>query len=505
MVVAVYSIAVLVAVAWLCRLCLSKSKPLPPGPRGLPFIGNFYKLPARYQWRQLDQWHKTYGPIITVRAGQQIIISLANYKTANDLLAKRTSIYGSRPHTTVTQDSMLKDFGSILAPHGPRWMHNRKMQASLLTAGRCQLYRPLQDVESRQLLFNLLSSNGFEDEFDRYSDSLVSTLLYGKPLLTGKAPEIKEIAAVARDFLTLATPGMWLADLFPILSWLPTSLADWRRVGNANYLYKMGFFQKCTEFALSREAWNWTVERQRSEKHAWDNDTVFTLGELYQGGSHTTSAVLSAGVLACVSYPNAMRRVQQELDAQVGEDRLPDSQDMPGLGYTRAFVKEALRWRTVFPMGGPHCALVDDEYEGYRIPKGAIVVANQSSLDMDHNVFEQPEQFEPQRWLDNPRLPHGAFGWGRRKCPGQHLAKNSLELVFARMLWAYNLAWAEGQDQRLDCIEIEQTGIFCKPVNFGVKFSVRSDKRERVVREGAEGGWNHVEAILNDIGAKFAA
>lgn len=82
----------------------------------------------------------------------------------------------------------------------------------------------------------------------------------------------------------------------------------------------------------------------------------------------------------------------------------------------------------------------DDTYEGYFLPKGTIFFANAWAIHMDEDEYDRPEEFIPNRFLNNKygtrkpvdenmddhrRVSYG-FGAGRRVCPGQRLAKNSL-------------------------------------------------------------------------------
>lgn len=70
------------------------------------------------------------------------------------------------------------------------------------------------------------------------------------------------------------------------------------------------------------------------------------------------------------------RKAQEEIDRVVGTDRLPSYDDRVNLPYVDALVKEVLRWHPIGPMGVPHRADEDDVYDGYLIPKGAILLAN---------------------------------------------------------------------------------------------------------------------------------
>ena len=75
-------------------------------------------------------------------------------------------------------------------------------------------------------------------------------------------------------------------------------------------------------------------------------------------------------------FPDIQKKAQAELMAVVGPNRLPEYDDEPSLPYIRALAKECLRWRSVVPLGLPHRPLEEDEYRGFRIPKGSIVLAN---------------------------------------------------------------------------------------------------------------------------------
>ena len=80
--------------------------------------------------------------------------------------------------------------------------------------------------------------------------------------------------------------------------------------------------------------------------------------------------------LAMVNNPDIQRKAQKELDEVVGVDRLPDFQDRESLPYVNAVVKEVSRWHSVLPFGIAHRAIEDDEYNGYFIPEGALVMPN---------------------------------------------------------------------------------------------------------------------------------
>lgn len=77
-----------------------------------------------------------------------------------------------------------------------------------------------------------------------------------------------------------------------------------------------------------------------------------------------------------VLHPEVQLKAREEIDYVVGDVRLPTAEDRGKLPYIEAVVKEVFRFHPVAPMGLPHLATEDDLYEGYLIPKDAIIVPN---------------------------------------------------------------------------------------------------------------------------------
>ena len=85
---------------------------------------------------------------------------------------------------------------------------------------------------------------------------------------------------------------------------------------------------------------------------------------------------MEAFFLAMAMHPEAQTKAQQELDAVVGPDRLPEFSDLASLPYLRAALKETQRWHIISPLGVAHASVADDEYCGYHIPAGSIINQN---------------------------------------------------------------------------------------------------------------------------------
>jgi cytochrome P450 len=96
----------------------------------------------------------------------------------------------------------------------------------------------------------------------------------------------------------------------------------------------------------------------------------------YAAGGETTVSTIESFFLAMRRYPRVQACAQAELDRVVGPDRMPDLSDRAQLPYIEAILAEVYRWVPVLPLGVPHATSENDEYRGYHIPKGTIVLHN---------------------------------------------------------------------------------------------------------------------------------
>ncbi|KAL0573663.1 hypothetical protein V5O48_008292 [Marasmius crinis-equi] len=198
------------------------------------------------------------------------------------------------------------------------------------------------------------------------------------------------------------------------------------------------------------------------------------------GADTTVSAVLSF-ILAMVIYPEVQARAQRELDEVVGHSRLPDFDDRDSLPFINAILAETLRWNPVTPLSVPHRSVKDDVYEGYFIPGGATIVANVWAVLHDEDLYG-PDTcgFNPDRFLgkDGEDLPPDpepiAFGFGRRICPGRHLAVNTIWLVMVHLLHTFKMVKAVDSDgKEIDPVIEYSDGLSSHPLPFECQFIPR--------------------------------
>ncbi|RAL00821.1 cytochrome P450 [Aspergillus ibericus CBS 121593] len=481
-----------------------RDRRLPPGPRRLPLLGNLHQAPKTLPWRIFTEWSKTYGPIMSAQFGRQTLILITSPTIAHDLLDRRGSIYANRPELIMAQN-ITKGLHILTRQYDSWTKLHQRLEAPVLSPRASNTYLPIQDLESKQLLFDLLGSNNFDAHFERYSGSLMFALAYGFRLPVPKSRELRDMRTIQGNFVYAAQVGRWIVDAIPVLNYLPAVVAPWKRIAEELFQLESKVHARHLARGLASQSWNWTKEFSRS-KYASDMSAVelgYDLGILVDAGFETTWAVLKVFVLAVRVDARFVEVARRELDEVVGKDRLPGFEDMERLVYVQAVVDETLRWRSMAPGGVPHATTKEDEYMGYRIPKGATVVPLFWAMSLDEARWEDPMVFRPERWLEGETEGQftNFFGYGRRICPGRHIARNSLFLLMARILWAFDIQAPLGEDGKpipVDDMAFD-SGFVSSPDPFEAVFVPRSDKTKEVVEREWLGAEKDLEVLMGGI------
>jgi cytochrome P450 len=133
----------------------------------------------------------------------------------------------------------------VLMPYNERWRSIRKIMHQLLTSKQCETYRPFQDTESRQLLWDYLHNPDlFYVHNGRYANSVIMSVVFGKRTRADD-PNVVQLFGTIDDFLSNTVPGKWAVDSFPILAKLPKSLQWWRPFGEDGYRRTIGYDLLC--------------------------------------------------------------------------------------------------------------------------------------------------------------------------------------------------------------------------------------------------------------------
>lgn len=165
---------------------------------------------------------------------------------------------------------------------------------------------------------------------------------------------------------------------------------------------------------------------------------------LLMAGHETTANALTWTWYLLAQHPAVEAALHAELEQVLG-GRPPAVADLPSLPYTRAVLAESMR---LYPPAWAveRLALEDFEAGGYTIRRGTLVIASQYLVHRDPRWWEEPERFDPARWMperqtSRPKFAYFPFGGGTRICVGEHFAWMEGTLVLATTAQRWRLRY----------------------------------------------------------------
>ncbi|CAL1695170.1 unnamed protein product [Somion occarium] len=475
----------------------------PPGPPGLPLIGNLKDMPSDEAWLTYIKWSQQYDSgMIRLNVFGTNMIVVNSLEIAVDLFDRRSSIYNDRPRLIMLNELSGFGWGAAFTPYSDFWRAIRKAFHQTIGPENMKRWIDVETRASHHLLRNLHESpDSFAKHIRHFSGEVIMRLAYGMDVQQEDDPYI-DIAERGTHAISATTnAGSYLVDVIPILKYVPEwfpgakfkrEAKAWRMLATAMLNQPFDFVKKQLELGdLPLCAASLLLDRMDNEaQDRLDVESVLksTLGSMYAAGADTTVSTLLSFILAMVLHPEIQKKAHKEVDQILGARRLPSFSDRHALPYIDAIVNECLRWHPVIPLSVPHRLMQDDEYKGYFLPKGSLLIPNSWAILHDENVYPNPLIFNPDRFLKdgvrNPDVPDPevSFGFGRRLCPGRFMAKESLWIAIASLLATFEFRKSIGPDGSPITPEEEYIpGFLSHPKPFPCDIRPRSEERVALI------------------------
>ncbi|KAH9975165.1 cytochrome P450 [Russula compacta] len=504
-----FSLITVLIIILATRYATSPWRKVPPGPKGLPILGNALQLMDK-SWMFERACKETFEHMMYLNALGQSFLVFNSLKPASELLDRRARISSDRPRLIVGNEILCGGLFTPLIPYGDIWRSNRRAAHEMLTKEAVRTYHPVLFKEAIYLTSTILENADVLDKhFKSTSASAMMSILYNYPTIEKEHDNtLAEIHAFVSRVTTASAPGAHLVEFFPWMTHIPERFARWKREGMELFKQHTALFNGllnavCSDITKGCEQPSVSAsliknsDRSGLSKH----NLAWLLGTLYVGGAQTTATTLSWWALAMITYPEVQKRAQDELDAVVGRSRVPTFADAPSLPYIQALVKESLRWRPVAPLGGPHTTIEDNWYEGMFIPKGTVCFANLWQCHHDPALYgADAAKFNPERFLDTDgnliHEPvethldgHCTYGFGRRACVGKHMANDALFIYMATVLWAAHLERPlneSGKEVPLDTETPVDVGLVFEPLPYRCNIKPRFPEARSLLMEEIE-------------------
>lgn len=219
-VIATMSVAI-IAVSWLIKK--SRTPPLPPGPLGLPVLGNLLSIEPDFH-RYCAKLSQVYGPIFKLKLGSKICIHISSPSLAKQILKDQDAIFANRdpPASALVTSYGLHDI--VWMPNGPEWRQLRKVfvreMMSSLNLDDCALRRAEVREMVKEVYKKVGSPINLGEQMFLAILNVVMNMLWGSSLHGEERSSVGvEFRQVVGEIVEmLGKPN--ISDLFPTLAWL---------------------------------------------------------------------------------------------------------------------------------------------------------------------------------------------------------------------------------------------------------------------------------------------
>lgn len=432
----------------------------PPGPFSWPFIGSLYsfkklcKKLGGQQFAFLELSKQYNSDVISLRLGINDTIIVSNNKLIHELLSKKE--YDGRPWNEFIKLRNMGMKSGITMNDGPEWKELRTWTLSTLKRIGFTKQKMMELlVDELKLILKKLKDGGVQDIKTIIAPTVINviwTLITGKRFSQDQRLEsilnlMERRAAIFDMCGGILSIFPWLRFIFPDKSGYSTLVEINNKLKSLLMEtineHKQRFVKGKEEDFIDEFLQEMFTQKNKNTVFSDDN-LIVTLLDLFIAGVKTTTATLDSLFLQIVNNQDVQRKLHEEIDVVIGPNRLPNLEDRISMPFTEAVLMESQRVHPVAPIIGPRRVLDDTTLGGYTIPKNSIIVINTYSINIDRQLYADPESFKPERHLDKNgayRMDKNVipFGKGKRRCPGEALAKSALFLLFVGVLQKYYL------------------------------------------------------------------
>jgi len=411
---------------------------LPPGPDGNHFRHLWERL-TRYDLL-LERLYRDYGGIVAFGLPSQRVTVVFAPELVQQVLVDKRSSFEKGPGY---KRSNVLGGPTILTADGDDHRRRRKLVQPSFHRKALTSYAEvmLQEADIRACGWRDGQVLDLDDEMHGLAVNIAAKTFFGRDSRVDPQVVKEVLDGVAWDFL------LNLAPLGGLIRRLP--LRQNRRAARAIAALDREIH---AIIAAARDASQERVDlisllvRARDEEGEFASfDDSEVRDEAYiilMAGHETTATGLTWTFYHLDRNPEARRRIESELDEVLG-GRLPTLDDLDKLVYTGMAFDESLRLcPPVYLLG--RRALEDVAIGEWLIPAGTVVQVCLLAAHRDQRSFPQPDQFRPERWLEDDvqgrhKFAYFPFGGGDRICIAGAFGRMEAKLILATLLQRWRI------------------------------------------------------------------
>lgn len=441
-------------------------KRLPPGPLAYPLVGNLPQL-IYYSWKKqgivaaFELFRQRYGNAFTLWMGPFPQINIVDFETNHEVFVKNGNNYKDRFIPPMFDH--LSDGHGLVFANGENWAELRRF--TMLTLRNMGVGREIMEeriigeLNAKFEEFNSKSVNGStvvktSDLFELMVSSIINSMLVGKRFNEENMNEFIELRDLSRRSIEIFTIFDLTVPVWVLKYFFPSRYRASVDANDAINEYVSREARQRLENGEEADEENpkdfvdaFLAKMKKENKNGGHpaytlKSLKFLLADLWSAGQDTTATTLTSGFNQLVHHPDVMRKVRDELmivtDNGSRHVSLKDKAQTPYLNATLAEIHRSASIGNVslLRVSGGLTTI-----NGYQLNKGDLLSPQTGVLHVNAELFENPEKFDPERFIKNEKLAHQlmTFGLGKRSCVGENLARSELYLIIGNILLRYNI------------------------------------------------------------------
>jgi cytochrome P450 len=405
----------------------------PPGPKGLPFIGNllaFQRHPLRF-YRELQ---RDYGRMATVHIGKRPVLLVFRPEHIRYFLTENPRNF-VKPNAA--NGTGLKAFlgDGLLTIDGDMHRQQRRLVQPAFHKHRVDRYNGFMKPFAQEMLDRWQPGAvvNISSEMQQLTLRIITKTLFNvdsveQTLVLGRAFDTV-IHSSPRASVVLGRFGQQR---------LPQKTVESIRVIDT-FIYDL-IAQRRADDKDTGDVLSMLLAAQEEDAALTDKQIHDHVLTFVAAGHETAQNTLAWTFYLLSKNPLALQKLLNELKTVLA-GRIPTLDDLPNLPYLEGVINES--WRFYPPAWRQARQAVNDfELDGYHIPAKTITILSQWVLHNLPDIWGDPENFRPERWdpANGQKIPQGAyfpFGLGPHICIGMPFAQLETRLLLAMILQRY--------------------------------------------------------------------
>ncbi|TYI51331.1 hypothetical protein E1A91_D12G168600v1 [Gossypium mustelinum] len=453
---------------------------LPPSPPRLPIIGNLHQL-GELPHSSLSQLSRKYGPVMLLHLGRIPVLIVSSAEAAKEVLKVNDLACCSRPRLAAVGRLSYNYLDVAFAPYSEYWRELRKICVlELFSVKRVKSFRFIREAEVGSIMESISSSSthpvNVTEKVFALTGSIIFRIAFGKSF-QGSEYDRAKFYELVHDAETVA--GAFSSDeCFPRFGWIIDRLNGHNGRVEKVFGQLDALFQQVIDEHLKPGRTQdhediidvmLKIEKEQIDEHghAWltKNHIKAVLLNMFLGGVDTSALLVIWAMAELARKPTFMKKAQDEVRGVVGKKGRVTETDLDQLQYLKMVLKETLRLHPPVPMLIAREAISHFNINGYHIYPNTLIQINVWAIARDPKYWENPQEFSPERFIDNAVDFKGQhfellpFGGGRRGCPALYMGTVTTELLLANLLYCFDWVLPDGMNEA--DINMEEWAVKC--------------------------------------------